>query len=413
MFVARANEPILLPLSVNANPAPGVCLPVIVKFCQNYKIPYNYTIFPNYIGHFGQLEAQAALELFDALVDVQCYELVPLYLCTLFVPKCGASGTPVPPCRSLCNETMRRCGFFFGVFGLELPEYLTCKIFGESEDPEECIGRKEMQEAKIRADHPQCSGFLCDTDVRDPKSGKPLIKCIPTDWKCDGHVDCVDQSDESACGRCGNDTIHCGDTRCMSRLHVCNGVVDCPWGQDERNCVRLSGQNGDMGRGILEVYKPSANNNDKGEWKPACVRNWDSKTSPTLICSMLGYRSVNSSNMTMRISNRTIMPRKQDASSVMRMIQRRQSNLLKEFTSCTSENDYPVVALTCTNYECGKIRNKFYNRPTKRIIGGKRSNPGDWPFLAAILGGPEKVFYCAGVLIADQWVLTAAHCIGK
>lgn len=386
---------------------------MIVKFCQNYKIPYNYTIFPNYIGHFGQLEAQAALELFDALVDVQCYELVPLYLCTLFVPKCGASGTPVPPCRSLCNETMRRCGFFFGVFGLELPEYLTCKIFGESEDPEECIGRKEMQEAKIRADHPQCSGFLCDIDVRDPKSGKPLIKCIPNDWKCDGHVDCVDQSDESACGRCGNDTIHCGDTRCMSRLHVCNGVPDCPWGQDERNCVRLSGQNGDMGRGILEVYKPSANNNDKGEWKPACVRNWDSKTSPTLICSMLGYRSVNSSNMTMRISNRTIMPRKQDASSVMRMIQRRQSNLLKEFTSCTSENDYPVVALTCTNYECGKIRNKYYNRPTKRIIGGKRSNPGDWPFLAAILGGPEKVFYCAGVLIADQWVLTAAHCIGK
>ncbi|XP_063697849.1 uncharacterized protein LOC134828792 [Culicoides brevitarsis] len=412
-FIATTTTTVVPKIEDNPNPAPGVCLPVIVKFCQNYKIPYNYTVFPNYIGHFGQLEAQAALELFDALVDVQCYELVPLYLCTLFVPKCGTSGAPVPPCRSLCNETMRRCGFFFGVFGLELPDYLTCKIFGESDDPEECIGRKEMQEAKIRQDHPQCSGFLCDTDLRDHKSGKPLIKCIPNDWKCDGHVDCVDQSDESACGRCGNDTIHCGDTRCMSRLHVCNGIIDCPWGQDERNCVRLSGQNGDMGRGVLEVYKPSASNNDKGEWKPACVRNWDSKTSPTLICSMLGYRSVNSSNMTMRISNRPIMPPKQDASKVMRMIQRRQSNLLKEFTSCTSEHDYPVVQLTCTNYECGKIRNKFYNRPTKRIIGGKRSNPGDWPFLAAILGGPEKVFYCAGVLIADQWVLTASHCIGN
>ena len=40
------------------NPAPGVCLPVIVKFCQLHKLPYNYTVFPNYIGHFGQLEAQ-------------------------------------------------------------------------------------------------------------------------------------------------------------------------------------------------------------------------------------------------------------------------------------------------------------------------------------------------------------------
>lgn len=41
------------------NPAPGVCLPVIVKFCQQHQLPYNFTVFPNYIGHFGQPEAQA------------------------------------------------------------------------------------------------------------------------------------------------------------------------------------------------------------------------------------------------------------------------------------------------------------------------------------------------------------------
>lgn len=44
--------------SFGKNPAPGTCLPIIVKFCQGPQIPYNYTVFPNYIGHFGQLETQ-------------------------------------------------------------------------------------------------------------------------------------------------------------------------------------------------------------------------------------------------------------------------------------------------------------------------------------------------------------------
>lgn len=91
------------------NPAPGTCLPIIIKFCQGSQIPYNYTVFPNYIGHFGQLETQVVnmtpiisqcikqsrsqdLDSFEALVDVRCYELVSLFLCTLFVPKCGQTG---------------------------------------------------------------------------------------------------------------------------------------------------------------------------------------------------------------------------------------------------------------------------------------------------------------------------------
>lgn len=47
-------------------------------------------------------------------------------------------------------ETMRRCGFFFDVFGLELPEYLTCKLFADSINPDECVGNKEMRELKTR-----------------------------------------------------------------------------------------------------------------------------------------------------------------------------------------------------------------------------------------------------------------------
>lgn len=75
-----------------------------------------------------------------------------------------------------------------------------------------------------------CSGFSCDNKTR----------CIPSDWRCDGHVDCLDQSDEAKCHKCGNDTIYCGENRCMSSQHVCDGEINCPFGQDERNCGKCS-----------------------------------------------------------------------------------------------------------------------------------------------------------------------------
>lgn len=54
--------------------------------------------------------------------------------------------------------------------------------------------------------------------------------------------------------------------------------------------VRLSERNGDLGRGTLEIYKA-----DLKVWKPACIGHWDSSTSPSAVCSLLGgYSSVNS-----------------------------------------------------------------------------------------------------------------------
>lgn len=126
---------------------------------------------------------------------------------------------------------MRRCSFFFDVFGLELPDYLHCQLFSDSIDSNqnECVGMAEYKEAKQRERRPvSCSGFYCDKG-----------RCIPSDWRCDGHVDCADQTDESHCDVCGENAIHCGEGRCMGQKHVCDGVQDCPYGQDERNCSKL------------------------------------------------------------------------------------------------------------------------------------------------------------------------------
>ncbi|XP_031338612.1 atrial natriuretic peptide-converting enzyme-like isoform X2 [Photinus pyralis] len=383
--------------SSDANPAPGICLPVIVGFCQQHKVPYNFTVFPNYMGHFGQPDAQHELEVYDAVVDVRCYELAALFLCSVFVPKCGTGGIVVRPCRSLCLEMKRRCGFFLDVFGLALPDYLECYLFPESPDPEVCVGHHEVKEAKIRSQKPICpSGFQCD-----------VKRCIPRDWLCDGHVDCKDQTDELNCNECKKGMIHCGSDKCVAQEQMCDGKIDCPLAQDERNCLRLSERNGNEGRGQLEIFRPELQ-----KWTPACITHWDQATSPAAICSLLGYLHANGSRL-FKGKDINVSRPVQETTAIWRMHQnKRPKNMLREFGSC-SGTAYPTVDLICTNHMCGKTRKSYAERRSLRIVGGVKSKPGDWPFLAALLGGPEEIFYCAGVLIADQWVLTASHCVGN
>lgn len=109
--------------------------------------------------------------------------------------------------------------------------------------------------------------------------------------------------------------------------------------------VRLSERNGDLGKGILEIYKVTLK-----KWVPACVSNWNTATSPTMVCSLLGYNSVNSSRITMRNTNQTLTPSTKDSNSIWRMYQRKKTNLIREFGSCSANENHPVIDLTCSNY---------------------------------------------------------------
>lgn len=59
------------------------------------------------------------------------------------------------------------------------------------------------------------------------------------------------------------------------------------------------------------------------------------------------------------------------------------------------------------NQECGITKN-----PVVRVVGGTPAALGAWPWMAAIFfGGVFSFVSCGGVLINEQFILTAAHCV--
>ncbi|NP_001071205.1 ST14 transmembrane serine protease matriptase b [Danio rerio] len=205
-----------------------------------------------------------------------------------------------------------------------------------------------------------CPGrFECDNDL-----------CISSDQHCDGYNDCGDMSDERGC-MCNETQIQCKNGFCKPSFWGCDGVNDCGDNTDEENCGNCKTWEFRCRSGrCISAQKQCNGYNDCGDGsdESRCAK------SIAVHCSDSTYKCKN----------------KQCISKLNPM--------------CDGETDC-VDGSDEAECKCGK-------KPPKstRIIGGKDSDEGEWPWQVS-LHMKTQGHVCGASVISNSWLVTAAHCV--
>ncbi|KAL0970524.1 hypothetical protein UPYG_G00243230 [Umbra pygmaea] len=389
------------------------CEPITLELCMN--LPYNSTTYPNYLGHASQRESSGSWEssLFPALVQTNCYKYLMFFACTMLVPKCDTlTHQRVPPCRSLCRNSKERCESVLGIVGLQWPEDSDCTQFPEEGQNVTCL----LPDTHVDECSP--SHFKC-------RSGR----CVLSSKLCDGHMDCDDESDEDHCGCAERGLWACPGTRqCIKHSMICDGFPDCPLLEDERNCSvcndnELACNNHQCVHRTLWCDGKKHCSDSSDEWDcvslsegsivtvfrtaldyQVCADDWTTELSQ-LTCSQLG---LGMPALVELVPDPPRVPGRRRWLHVHPDWKQRNGSALqglleKRGHACYSRNR---VSLQCNKEDCG-LRPAV--RVYKRILGGRVSRPGRWPWQCSLQSEPSG-HICGCVLIRNKWVLTVAHC---
>ncbi|XP_028821861.1 atrial natriuretic peptide-converting enzyme-like isoform X2 [Denticeps clupeoides] len=388
------------------------CEPISLELCMN--LPYNSTIFPNFLGHRSQQESSVSWEanLFPALVQTNCYRFLMFFACTLLVPMCEPhTRQKVPPCRSLCRNSKERCESVLGLVGLPWPEDSDCGQFPEDGDggapcllPDVDVDECSPSHFKCRSGRCVLATKRCDTHMDcDDESDEdncgcaerglwecPGNKaCIKPSMICDGFPDCSQGEDERSCSLCSDNELECNNHECVHRMLWCDGKRHCSDSSDEWNCVSLPGS-------AVSVFRT-------GSDYSVCSDGWSPELS-ALTCDQLGLgppvstQEVLKSNVPGRRRYLHVHPEwsQRNGSTLQGLLEKRSH-------TCVSGRH---VALRCGAADCGR---RPLARVVKRIVGGRVSRPGRWPWQCSLQTEPGG-HVCGCVLIGQKWALTVAHC---